>query len=205
VTSAAAASLTQAAQCVDHTSSLGSTSSRLKGASIHEAAIGTPHARSACHHPQCSALLATYIFIAPALPRRATARRRAAPCCSCARRGRRNRPAAVLARLHLGDERRFVLAESIDVDVVPAAAKPGGPAERVAFCLHAQLGVARHYLALAAVSLSSVSRAGHVTATLSTSLPNPRNPLSHTADTPARGSLSMAALASATASTCTRI
>jgi len=74
--------------------------------------------------------------------------------------------ATVFARFAFGDERRFLLAERINVEVVAAAAKPTGTAQRVALAVEPESAVSLDKLALDPVALPAMSCAAAATSSL---------------------------------------
>jgi hypothetical protein len=65
--------------------------------------------------------------------------------------------AAVLARLAFGDKRRFLAAESVNVEVVSAATKAAGATERVALGMDANSAVRFDDLAFDTIAFASVT------------------------------------------------
>jgi hypothetical protein len=66
----------------------------------------------------------------------------------------RDEPGARSPRFHLGDERRRVRAESVDVDVMATSAEAASTAERIAFGLYPDCSMSGDDLALDAVAFS---------------------------------------------------
>jgi hypothetical protein len=76
---------------------------------------------------------------------------------------KRGEAGAVLARLHLGNERCYLAAEGVDIEVVAAAAETARAAERVTLGMNTEGAVTLDKLALDPVALSAVTGAAHGT------------------------------------------
>jgi hypothetical protein len=63
---------------------------------------------------------------------------------------KRGEAGAVLARLHLGNERCFLAAEGVDIEVVTAASEAAGAGQRIALGMNTEGAVTLDNLALAA-------------------------------------------------------
>src|SRR5262249_55622508 len=74
---------------------------------------------------------------------------------------KRGEAGAVLARLHLGNERCFLTAEGVDIEVVAAAAETARAAERVTLGMNTEGAVTLDKLALDPVAFPAVTNAAH--------------------------------------------